>query len=111
MKKLITKEVQFCDGCGAEAYCEKCLGCEKEHCWQCRKPLGVEYSHSVGFSGSGDGYYCASCDINPKIEATPLHRAYIAISLLRRESKRFYEDWLRRCDEAEATLKAIPARD
>lgn len=108
MKKNVSKEVSFCDRCGKEAYVEVCLCCGVEHCWECRKGQGVEYTHAIGFSGSGDGYYCKTCD--NKLSASnsdPLHNAYSAIADLRSESKLWYLDFKTRSDHAEQVLKQL----
>lgn len=108
MKKTINKEVILCDSCDKEAYVDTCLRCGAQHCYDCRKIKGVRYIHSVYFSGSNDGYYCNECDsILYSIGDNKLHSAYVKIKNLRKESELFYDDFKKRTDEAEITLKQI----
>lgn len=108
MRKIVSKEVTICDNCGKEGYVETCLRCGVEYCWKCRKDLGVEYSHGVDFSGSGDGYYCASCDVYLRQHGgDSLHLAYLEIQKLKREASGFYADFKIRQDEAEAKIKQL----
>ncbi len=109
MKKLIEKEVTLCDRCGKETYCEQCLGgCGIEHCWECRRERGVEYTHTVHFSGSDDGYYCTLCNTKLSEQGSDdLHNAYLTIADLRREVKKWSADFETRSDKAEALLKQL----
>lgn len=108
MKKIIEKEVQICDCCGKETYCDSCLRCGLEHCWECRKECGVEYTHGVHFSGSGDGYYCTICnDELAKQGPDNLYNCYVKIANLKKESKEWYLDFHARSDKAEARLKQL----
>ena len=108
MKKIIKKEVQICDACQKETYAETCLNCGVEHCWECRKEHGVEYTHALYFSGSGDGYYCNSC--HNELSAKPtnkLFNAYSAIADLKQEGNKWQRDFKARSDKAEALLKEL----
>lgn len=108
MKKTIEKEVEFCDACEAEGYTTACLCCGKEFCYDCRKTNGVEYSHSVHCQGSGDGFYCTECDSKlKKSGADKLHRAYLKIQDLRAEEKRFWEEFKKKADLAEAEVQTL----
>ncbi len=109
MKKLIEKEVQVCDCCGKETHCEQCLGgCGLEHCKWCRRECGVGYTHAVHFSISDDGYYCALCNTKLSEQGSDdLHNAYLAITDLRREAKRWSADFSARSDKTEALLKQL----
>ncbi len=102
MKKKITKEATFCDNCGKETYVAVCLRCGAEHCYDCQKKIGVEYTHAVNFSGSGDGYYCVACDsFLRKRGGDSLHTAYLGIKRLKNEARGFYDDFKERSDKAE----------
>ena len=108
MKKIIQKEVQFCDQCGKETYCGACLCCGIEHCYECREIHGVEYPHAIYFSGSGNGYYCKSCNAKlAKQNSDVLYNAYLAIAVLRREAERWSLDFKARSDKAESNLKQL----
>jgi len=108
MKKIVQKEVQICDQCGKETYCEKCFKCGVEHCYECRKKFGVKYTHAVYLSGSGDGYYCTDCNnLLLKNGNDPLHTAYYNIFTLINESRGFYNDFKIRADKAEAVIKEL----
>jgi len=107
-KVTATVEAHVCDGCGAQTYVTPCLHCDVEHCWECRKKLGREYAHAVYFAGSGDGYYCKSCDGElSRNGSDPLHNAYVEIQQVRDDriaaDRRFKELG----DKAEANLKAL----
>lgn len=108
MKKVIEKEVQICDQCGKETYCHTCLHCGIEHCWECRKLHGVEYTHGVNFSGSGGGYYCNPCNFKLLAEGSDdLHNAYVLITNLRQEQKRWYSNFRAHSDKAESEVKRL----
>ena len=108
MKKVIEKEVEFCDACGKEGDVKACLNCGVEHCWYCNVKLGVRYSHGVRTSGSGEGYYCQRCDILlHETKSDPIYCAYAAIQQLRREYEDYYADWKRRAEKAEAHLRQL----
>lgn len=109
MQKEINKKVSFCDACGKEQdYLEKCLSCGVEHCYDCRKELGKEYTHGVYFQGSGDGYYCHKCDAELSTNRRDvLHNAYVAIVDLRSEEHRWYDDFKKRVDAAENKVKEL----
>lgn len=104
MKKWIEIEDTFCDVCGARGYADTCLGCGADHCYDCRKNHGIAYSHGVHFQGSGDGYYCHTCDVAMRNNGNPLHAAYRRILELRNEEKAFYEGSSVRSKNAEAVL-------
>lgn len=111
MKKTKQIEVDICDVCGKEtelAY--TCRRCDQIQCYECKKNHGVEYTHSVHFSGSGDGFYCKACDVKlTDYNTDPLHNAYRAVAALKLESKTYYEDFKNRQDEAEAEVKRLAA--
>jgi hypothetical protein len=105
-KRMVEVEQIFCDKCGADASPDDpCLGCGLNHCRQCQKTEGVEYTHAVWASGSGDGYYCRPCDIRAFETHNPLHEAFAAIRALRDESERYGKEFKKRSEAAEATLK------
>lgn len=111
MKKIVSKETSFCDKCGKETYVTKCNNCDKEHCWECRKIEGIEYTHSVHCSGSGDGYYCNLCDAElRKAKTDELHNSYLTIQRLRDESENFYKDWNNRVKLADEKAKELIAK-
>jgi hypothetical protein len=108
MKKSVQKEEISCDICGAPNCYNKCLGCGKDICWECKdKGRAVEYKHAVNFSGSGDGTYCHECDKRLAESGDALHAAYRAIATIRQESKSIYESLSKRGDAAEANLKSL----
>lgn len=105
MKKKVTKTVILCDSCHKEDYTQKCLGCGKDFCYECRQKKGVEYAHGVYFSGSYDGFYCHACDkSNAKFA---IHQAYAAIRDLRTEADQWQKDFNRRKDDAENLVKKL----
>jgi len=108
MKKTELKEVTCCDHCGKETYVTACMCCGTEHCWECRKTEGKEYSHGVNFSGSGDGYYCSGCDAAlTKSGGDERHAAYRAVASLRHEADAWGTDFQRRQKAAEARVEAL----
>ena len=109
MKKTIEKEVTFCDHCQTETYVDPCLHCGAEHCWRCRETQGIEYKHLTWGTGTGDGYYCTSCDNHIRTigRVNPVHQAFLVIANLREESRLFYEDYKRRAREAEHCLEDL----
>lgn len=108
MKKIIEKEVQICDHCRKETYCDTCLNCGVEHCWECRKTDGVEYTHAIYVSGSGDGYYCNSCNSELlQNHSNDVFNAYLVIADLKQEAKRWNRDFKTRSDKAETLLKKL----
>lgn len=110
MKKTISKEVSFCDQCGKETYVAACQCCGVDHCWECRKEYGTEYTHAVCVSGSGDGYYCKMCDRKLSNSGSdPLHNAYSEIASLRKESNLWNSDFRIRSTHAEEFLKRLRA--
>ncbi len=107
MKITRSMEVEICDLCqeqDASAY-SKCMGCGKAICYDCKKTRAKEYNHAVYFQGSGDGLYCLECDKRLIGTGDPLHAAYRVIGYLRDEANGWREDFKRRADIAEATLK------
>lgn len=110
MKKTVTKDVTLCDGCKKEGYAEQCLGCGLEHCWECQRTLGVEYKHSVYFSGGGDGYFCLRCDKNPPENVVKIWAAYNRIQTLRRERESWGNDFEIRAKSAEEEIKKLRER-
>lgn len=113
MKKEVTKTVEFCDACGKEYdYPRHCLKCGRAFCYECSKEYGIEYPHAVHFGGSDDGFYCKACDeelrkIPDRSKTTKIHQAYLKISSLRLEYKRWYEELDVREKQAEAELKDL----
>ena len=111
MQKTIPKKVTFCDICGKEEiYAHTCLGCGKQACLECRKTNFIDYSHSVFFSGFGDGDFCNSCNKNPPAKIIPLMEAYKRIKSLRSENKEWYADFEKQSDEADAKVKEERAK-
>lgn len=102
MKKTKTIESAVCDFCGAEDCFYQCIECGKDICWDCRDKEGVQYPHSVKCSGTGDGYYCHACNSTSR---TPLHTSYLRVRALRLESEAYWQDFRKRCDEAEKSVK------
>ncbi len=90
MKKMIEKEMTFCDECEKGDYVYKCMGCGIEYCYDCRKLLLKEYQHEVYFTGSGDGYFCKDCDINPPAKVKKIHSLYKAVEMLKNEVSGYY---------------------
>jgi len=108
MKKTEMKEITCCDVCGKESYLNACMKCGIEHCYDCEKIAGKKYPHGVHFSGSGDGYYCVSCDAELTKGGTDIrHAAYRAITSLRNEGEAWGVDFNRRSKEAESRLEAL----
>lgn len=108
MKKTVSKEVQFCDGCETESYCDACLGCGIEMCYSCREKHGRTYNHAIFFQGSGDGFYCNICDAKLSFSgADHRHTAYLAIKSLRDELEAFNTDFERRRKVAEKALESL----
>lgn len=109
MKATVQKEVHVCDACGAqEDYVSTCLHCGAEHCHQCQRAEGTHYSHGVHCGGTGDGYYCKSCDAKLTLSGTSKkHAAYRRIASLRIEAKAWGAEFERRRVEAEKALEAL----
>jgi hypothetical protein len=108
MKKVMRKEVEFCDGCNAETYVTACMKCGVDHCWQCQEKWGVEYAHGVYVKGSGDGYWCKPCDVQMSESGSDeLYLAYVAIRQVRDEMIAFNAEWSQRKDAAESRLKQL----
>lgn len=110
MKKTVLKEVDCCDVCGKDDYVTACMGCGVDHCYDCSKTEGKTYPHAVHFSGSGDGYYCKTCDYELTVSGgNQPHAAYRKIESLRNEEKAWCADFRKRSDSAEEKLSAIRA--
>ena len=109
MKKTIMKEVTLCDACGAEGYVTTCDNCGVEHCYECRKTLGTKYVHSLYASGSGDGYFCRTCDFRNDIgpRTKKLLSAYRKIQQLRIVQEGFYKETKVRAEAAESEIKEL----
>lgn len=111
MKRKILKEVQLCDNCGEETYTDGCLGCGVDHCHECRKINGTEYTHSLYASGSCDGYFCVKCDkdseTNPILpnEIRNLLYWYREIQAMRKNNNDYYNRTKERADEAEKEIR------
>lgn len=108
MKKTINKEVHICDKCGKEGYVQPCLHCGVEMCYECRQVNGTEYSQGVFTQGSGDGFYCRTCD-NELVDSVSdaRHNAYRAIHSLKVEARSWNADFERRREDAEKNLRMI----
>ena len=86
-KKTKTVEYDDCDFCDSDdCCCTKCLGCDRDVCYECKKNKGTEYQYALQVSGSNNGYYCAECDKEP---GDSLHRAYRDMLALIEESEAF----------------------
>ena len=108
MKKTILKEVTFCDCCGEETYVTQCLRCGTEHCYECRKKVGKDYTHSVHCSGSGDGYYCNICDhLLRKTKEDEIHSAYVEIDNLGTERIKILKEIDTECKFAKIHLEQL----
>ncbi len=108
MKKLINKEVIFCDRCNKEVeYSAECVSCGSEFCYDCSKKIGKTFSAGVFYSGSGDSYFCHTCIQNIPPEMTSLFAAYIRIQALRQEQKTMWEDFDKRRNNAEEELQQL----
>ena len=87
------------------------MRCGVEHCWECQKKLGIEYTHAVQSQGSDNGYYCKTCDEflreNKEGIVDSLHSAYLAIKMLRDEERTFYDNFEKRVNKAELHLKNL----
>ena len=105
--KIMKKAVRFCDECGKEESLQICLGCGVEHCFECRRKMGVEYAHAVHCSGSEDGYFCHNCNNAPPEEVKELHYAYQKIEALRDIEKNWHKNFDARIKVAEEALQAL----
>ena len=101
-------EVTTCDVCGkgASIY-NKCIGCGKDFCYECKKENCTTFHCSIYFSGSGDGIFCHKCAAKPPKRLEALLLAYYKIVLLGATSDGFYESFKIEHDKAEAKVKAI----
>ncbi len=109
MKKIIKKEITFCDKCDKEyPYLNKCLNCNVEMCYDCVQKHGESYDHAVYFRGSGDGFYCKPCNQELKsIGKDKRYNAYLTIRLLQDELETWGNDFKKRQDNAERILKNL----
>ena len=108
MKKQVSKEVVFCDHCGAEGANYECMICGKNACYECQKKHFTRFTHRVHFQGSGDGEFCTSCvEANPDNE---LVVAYKAIMSLRDEESNWCDGFKKRCESAEKHLKEMQTK-
>lgn len=65
MKKIIEKEVTFCDNCGKEAgLVLECVTCETELCFDCSDQLMVRLY--VGMDRGNTAYICKKCFDRPE---------------------------------------------
>jgi hypothetical protein len=108
MKKTINKQVTFCDKCKKKApYAYACMNCGIEMCYECQKEHGVSYTHAVSFSGSGDGFYCKSCDSGLTAKGTnKLHNAYLYVKRLKEENEAWWAGFKKRSEAAELEVKS-----
>ena len=109
MKKIVQREIHFCDKCGLERFhVNTCLQCGLELCYECSEYHGKRYDKSTVTFGSGDGFYCNECDSTlTSTGENKLHNAYRAIKRLKDEMKAFETDWERRSAEANDALRLI----
>ena len=105
MKKMVEKELTFCDECDKGEYVYKCMGCGSEYCYDCRKLLLKEYNQSVYFTGGGNGYFCKDCDIDPPVRIKKIHSLYKAVEMLKNEINGYYKEFEVRQKEAEEQLE------
>ena len=110
MKKMVEKEVEFCDNCGSDdCVFNECNGCGKHFCYDCNedKGMGKKYIHSVYCSGTGDAYLCNDCLSRPTPKVTGILRAYEAVQRLRVENENWQKDFGKRCEAAKAETKRV----
>lgn len=106
MKKVIDKEVHFCDKCGKEMeYPSNCMGCNKEYCYDCSKTEFVRYSHAIFFQGSGDGKFCIECNATPPDRLVKLMVLYRKIKALTAEYNEWWKDFELRHKAVEKELE------
>ena len=109
MKKIVSKEMLFCDNCDKEeSYMYSCAICGIEYCHECGKDRYVKYSAGVVWGGGDDIRYCNVC--HEKLlqnNNDPVFKAYRKINYLKNERDRFYEYHTKKCDAAEAALKKL----
>ena len=110
MKKTKTVTVYECDQCGADCDYggEPCLRCGKRFCTQCytKSKNGTNFAHDVYFQGSGDGFFCTSCEEALRGEPSRIYSAYVAIKNLQTERTTWEKAFDARRDAAVAELKA-----
>jgi hypothetical protein len=109
MKKIVAKEISFCDICKKPMdFGYDCAECGIEFCYECHKDRMIGYSAGVGWGGSGDIHYCKKCHDKLITSANdPIFEAYRKIFDLGQEGKRFYDDYKIRCNAAEKNLKKL----
>ena len=110
MLKKVEKEIKICDSCESDdCVFNECNACGKHFCYNCNKEkqVGKTFSHSVYCSGGDDVYFCTSCINNPVPRTIQILAAYQQISLLRAESKSWYNAFEKRTKEAEANIKIV----
>lgn len=113
IKKLISQEVSLCDFCESQENCyHYCRLCGKDVCYKCRGGcVGVEYRHGVYIQGSGDGFYCQSCDVAARKANDKLHAAYLVVQCLRNEAAGWSADFDKRRKAAEEVLDKLERED
>lgn len=109
MKKIVEKEVEFCDYCNREAgWVYACGNCSKGACYECKSRVGVEYSRGIYGGGTGDGFYCSPCDIALSESGhDQKHNAYRVVRSLRDEYEGWSKNFEKRRKKAEADLEAL----
>lgn len=110
MKKMINKEVAFCDGCGKEReYGPICFICKDEFCYDCSKTHGTKLSEGIHHSGGKDLFICKTCEAKI-LSATTVQKnayyAYLHLQKLRCDYNSFYEQFNKLQDEAESNAKS-----
>ncbi len=107
MKRLVNKEMDFCDVCGGESnQWNVCQSCGKNICYKCKPFNAKEYRHSVYCSG-GNRLYCLECDQRLSKAGDNKWRAYKLIESLGNEAKGFDDDFQKRATKAESDLKSL----
>src|SRR4051812_15710406 len=93
MRKMVAKEVFFCDVCRREQYIAlSCKNCGTEMCSFCWEHHGQVYSSNIFVSQGYDGHYCNFCDRQLRLKGTnKLHAAYLQIRELRLEMEQWNE--------------------
>jgi hypothetical protein len=75
------------------------------HCYECQKTQGHDYAHAIYVRGSGDGYYCNTCDTKLLRDGgDKRHAAYVRIATLRTEAESWTKDFTERRRAAEQAL-------
>ena len=110
MKKIIQKEVEFCDKCGRELdFCKStCMNCGLTYCYNCSESGMVEYPHALHRSGGGDGCYCKKCDaVLTHAHDSALHNAYREMQKLREMEKTLYDGLHNQADDLENRISGL----